>query len=61
MIKIEEQQLKELIEDLIMIEDDIYTCLDEEPTKNDRLNGSGYMIGRVIRVLKSKLEKNKKV
>jgi len=61
MITIDEQQLKELIDDLTMIEDDLYTCLDAEPMKCDRLNGSGYMIGRVIRILKSKLENNQKV
>ena len=51
MIQISEEKLKELIDDLNMIEDDIYKMLDKEPKKCDMLNNSGYMLGRIIRVL----------
>ena len=61
MIDIDKQELKIMIDDLKMIEDDVYTCLYEEPKKNDRLNGTGYMTGRLIRILEKKLENINKV
>jgi len=45
--------IKELTDDLEMVEDDIYKLLDKEPYKCDSLHNSGYILGRVIRVLKS--------
>jgi len=60
MIQINETQLKELIDDLIMVEDDIYVMLNKEPKKCDMLNNSGYMLGRIIRVL-SQLDNQIKV
>jgi len=45
--------IKELTDDLEMVEDDIYQMLEDQPKLCESLHNSGYILGRVIRVLKS--------
>ncbi len=45
--------IKELTDDLEMVEDDIYQMLEDQPKLCESLHNSGCILGRVIRVLKS--------
>jgi len=56
--KISSGLIKELTDDLNMVQDDIYNLLDTEPEKCESLHNSGYILGRVIRVLNSLDSKN---
>lgn len=55
MTALDNQEIKVMIDDLTMVQEDLWNCLDAEPVKNDRLNGSIYMIARIIRVLKNQI------
>ena len=55
MTTLDNQEIKVMIDDLTMVQEDLWNCLNAEPVKNDRLNGSIYMIARIIRVLKNQI------